>query len=919
MTHASRQSTLFEVLRSKPEGEVLAHRLLAEVRRTAEPQLSHIRDIFPHFTDHSISHSDNVLKIMDWLIPDDIKDQLNAWELYFLMAATYLHDIGMVEACPGPPGGPAWQRFLTQYSITQGQTLNDPIFILQAKRHYIRDNHHIRSEQYIRARWRELGLTAANSPAEGAIVGRIALGHRKVRLDDRERYGPTAIGNENRPIHRDLLAAYLRLADELDTTAFRTPWSEFDVIPPLDEVSSLEWGKHLSISGVYAERGILVLTGECSSASVYLRLLRLQREVSEKLDELREMIKSPYQLNSSHILIDPIPYHTIHMKIEHIGYIPMAVSFELDRSAILNLLLSERLYGDPTVCIRELLQNSMDACRQAAENRPPHWKPIIQVREEQDGRIIIVEDNGAGMDRNIIEKYFSKIGVSYYKSSDFTGKFLPIGEFGVGILSCFMMADKIEIETKHDLSEPFDLHIDDVANPFIVLPGSRERSGTLVRLYLKNSFVKNIDIIERVRHFVRHPYFSIDIICSDGKCEQWLGRSLVVTCDELADRYGVNMTSRKSELCELVHRYSSTYNSDNIDAGLTLSEFIESEFFPNSMIARDLGGNVGLEVDGISQNGFFIDRFEETRREWTYARDFIVNLHGNDRLALTVNRSNAFGETSDNAWKSIMEVYARLVNSIYDNTKIHYPKRNWWSFYNRVFSFAMDKIPPSFQEAFDENAIFCCLTSDGAVSLSVKEIRDWNGEVWVYPMYRHKTLALMGGIIPSDMLIVSSPEGNSPTNEKRWWQLALGIEMKHDSQEWLMKAARDIIPIKLGESYLMMADFGKRLGPWLLFGNARILVEGARWPITQIYDRRHPFSELLVQLSVGEVPRAVMDSIRDIEYLVGRGQGDAPADLFMRVVHVAEAHGFETAVKAVEAADWEGGSPAAHICPYGSI
>jgi HSP90 family molecular chaperone len=59
-----------------------------------------------------------------------------------------------------------------------------------------------------------------------------------------------------------------------------------------------------------------------------------------------------------------------------------------------------------------------------------------------------------GMDRHIIENYLLKIGKSYYNSADFkadifeykkmSGKdFTPISRYGIGILSCFILGDRI--------------------------------------------------------------------------------------------------------------------------------------------------------------------------------------------------------------------------------------------------------------------------------------------------------------------------------------------------------------------------------------------------------------------------------------------------------------------------------------------
>jgi hypothetical protein len=61
------------------------------------------------------------------------------------------------------------------------------------------------------------------------------------------------------------------------------------------------------------------------------------------------------------------------------------------------------------------------------------------------------------MDALILERYFLKVGQSYYNSQEFKRDrlelsknnldFAPISEFGIGFLSCFLLADRVEVET----------------------------------------------------------------------------------------------------------------------------------------------------------------------------------------------------------------------------------------------------------------------------------------------------------------------------------------------------------------------------------------------------------------------------------------------------------------------------------------
>ena len=348
---------VIEALRNKPDGERLATQL-EQVRRVAISKLEHTRDLFPLFTDHTMRHSDGVIAILDWLVPDTTKELLDEWELYFLCAATYLHDIGMVEGCPGTPSGDDWTTYLEEYRLKHEDIESDDLLEHYAKRDYVRDHHHERSEEYIRNNRVELNLRASDIEAEGQIVGRIALGHRKVDLGDATSFSPIAFGN-NQLIRRDLLAAYLRLADELDTTAHRTPWAEYQVLDIYDEQSALEWAKHLSLSGVHASQGVITLSGECHDHPVFLRLLQLEGEIKTKLNAMKLMLNRPYATGDEFKLDDPIPYHDIQLDIEHIGYLPIDIKFELQDSEIANLIMGERLYGDKTACIRELLQNAV--------------------------------------------------------------------------------------------------------------------------------------------------------------------------------------------------------------------------------------------------------------------------------------------------------------------------------------------------------------------------------------------------------------------------------------------------------------------------------------------------------------------------------------------------------------------------------
>jgi len=118
--------------------------------------------------------------------------------------------------------------------------------------------------------------------------------------------------------------------------------------------------------------------------------------------------------------------------------------------------LGESLYSDPSVSVRELIQNANDTCivRQAEDpNAPP---PEIHIRYDPYKRILVVEDNGAGMTEEEVQEFLTVIGSSHtdevrQRLETMGERSLAerlIGRFGLGLLSAFIIGDKIEFVTR---------------------------------------------------------------------------------------------------------------------------------------------------------------------------------------------------------------------------------------------------------------------------------------------------------------------------------------------------------------------------------------------------------------------------------------------------------------------------------------
>src|SRR3712207_529255 len=74
---------------------------LLELREVLEKWLAYTPQTFPHYTLHTVMHSDEVIRQVSSLLFDDQGSPtvaLSAVELYVIAAAAYLHDAGMVSS-----------------------------------------------------------------------------------------------------------------------------------------------------------------------------------------------------------------------------------------------------------------------------------------------------------------------------------------------------------------------------------------------------------------------------------------------------------------------------------------------------------------------------------------------------------------------------------------------------------------------------------------------------------------------------------------------------------------------------------------------------------------------------------------------------------------------------------------------------
>ncbi|MEV7556376.1 HSP90 family protein [Streptomyces sp. NPDC089795] len=128
-------------------------------------------------------------------------------------------------------------------------------------------------------------------------------------------------------------------------------------------------------------------------------------------------------------------------------------SFQVDLRGLVDLL-SHHLYSSPRVYVRELLQNAVDAITARHALDPA---AEVRIRLSASGGRVTIEDSGVGLTAAEAHSLLATIGRSSKRGGD--GADLDeqdleatrqgfLGQFGIGLLACFVVARQIRVVTR---------------------------------------------------------------------------------------------------------------------------------------------------------------------------------------------------------------------------------------------------------------------------------------------------------------------------------------------------------------------------------------------------------------------------------------------------------------------------------------
>lgn len=506
----------------------------------------------PDMTLHDAQHSARVADRMVEIVPAATLHELSVLELSMLLFSAYLHDIGMTPErqqrvalydylLTGDTSATTevvrtefklWveDRYAgTAVPMVRGEPLtsHDLRFADEVTDYYVRHKHNEWSATWIRkhmanpqkapfAGWEEVLIDLAQSHH----WGRTELEGPKLK--------PQMISEQM--LNLRYLACVLRIADILEADPARSTPILFEHRQPV-EASRIYWQKDhgLSVNIVRSDSGAqrVVVFARPSSAHAHHEILKYVAGIESELSTCR-FISDQHPFTHLPGVDRALQYawnlsESVSLTISgDLSYEYIDGTFRADTRRLLELVSGSSLYGSELAAVRELLQNAFDAVKEqiayerlnASDPADEQTEETIAARlkvtltmHEYDGRwYLTCEDRGVGMTKAIIESHFLISGSRRPRSTialEERARARNIvvgrtGEFGIGALSYFLIADQLLLETRRSL-EPGDDHgesgwqfqIDDLDAFGELRTFRRNVAGTSIRLRLKSEIIGN--------------------------------------------------------------------------------------------------------------------------------------------------------------------------------------------------------------------------------------------------------------------------------------------------------------------------------------------------------------------------------------------------------------------------------------------
>jgi Fe-S-cluster formation regulator IscX/YfhJ len=614
---------------------------------------------------------------------------------------------------------------------------------------YIRSTHHTRIGTYIK----NLETTFDNAFEQGAWGKKLAHDLSSICRAHGENSGFIEVLDTNAQYYGSesanlqFVAILLRLGDIIHFSFDRAPIDLRNSKLFKSEYSFQQWAIKSNGVNYSIDNGKISFRAYCQIPETYFKLHQYIDWIEFEIQTYFRFQRR-WSVNYIDNLQDKVDRSNI--KCDEETFLPKrGLGFSLNQKRIIDLLMGVGLYKDKYACLRELYQNSLDAVRcmlsqNEIDNRSTTGIIEFKINREENRTYLCCIDNGIGMTKDVIENYLLRIGNSYYKSADFYkqqakwgSKFTPISQFGIGILSCFMIGDKIEITTKVINEEYVSCTIDGPHENFYYKKTSSKDeesipvSGTMVKVLLNDveasqmnnkklskigllllgldnhlpvpehfrsylSYAKNWEghLFSKINHFVQIVPSNINLIIKieDGSQIPISSKPILINFEnknleiEDTDFDFIDYINNYRRVFPLSHKYEDIKNfveTYELSIPFESTEYITTFTLPKKEFVyetvRDLYAIPKISGTGICIDGIYIERNTAVGLENYYSyemsRSGIINFFGELRPQLSVDRTSII-HYPENCEKVAEELSKLLILKLLDVVKEHISKNS---------------------------------------------------------------------------------------------------------------------------------------------------------------------------------------------------------------------------------------------------
>ncbi|MCR5309090.1 MAG: molecular chaperone HtpG [Bacilli bacterium] len=437
--------------------------------------------------------------------------------------------------------------------------------------------------------------------------------------------------------------------------------------------------------------------------------------------------------------------------------------FQTESKELLNLMINS-IYSNSEVFLRELLSNASDAIDKykylslSSNGKMPILEGDIHISVDKKAKTITISDNGVGMSKDDLINNLGTIAKS--GSKDFMSKIKEakekkdlniIGQFGVGFYSAFIVANKVEVETKA-FDQPGYRFVSEGEDSYSIEEIDKDTQGTSITLFLK----KNVDdvkydefleewkiksLVKKYSDYIRYPIKmmvskSRPVLDKDGKeiegkREEYFEEE---TLNSMIPLWKKNKAEVKDE--ELNDFYKSKFNDYedplvslfvNVDGKITYDALL---YIP-SHAPYDLYSDSyekGLQL--YSKGVFIKDKCKELVPDYL---KFVKGLVDSPSFSLNISRemlqqSPYLSKISENVEKKIIDKLKGIKNTDFDK----YVK--FWNAFGEHIKFGIYSSYGTKKELLEDTLIYHSLLNEDKY-ISLKEYKEKMGKDQKYIYY----------------------------------------------------------------------------------------------------------------------------------------------------------------------------------------